>query len=463
MENVKVKKILLVIFGAGAISGYILLPVAGLQARSSGASSGLFGMAGMLITFSALGGLIAGYKQADETGLDPAAWAAAAFVFPWVIPFILAFKKESPYRASRAERKKLRVEGHTLIVRHHWLNQIQLPLDGMRLVSLTMPGGKSTRRWKPALGLLSFEHESEIESYQLDLISDQEFATLFHCLRKLFSEHLVNKRGRLLPERKRLEVMGFMKIHLKDYRNQESQISMRDVLLSPDDVIAALEKYRPQRIQRLRAWLLEKPEVMVGNGFPKSKRGMLGQQGIRCGKAFQPWENVQIVKILPAAVWIGFANPPSRWEKAWSIQVDKKKNWLAAADFFFWRYLHLQGQSDRRPEDEHRQLVQILDGRVLCTGCLTVQDVMEGALSSCCQKPAIRFRAAQKEQHCSCCQAGLPDRLIGMQTPMAEIFPGNGFECPACGKQLCAKCASPAETAAPAAVCSCGGLLALRV
>jgi hypothetical protein len=457
-----VRRVLLIVFGVGAVCGYALLPLAGMRSVPGGPASPLFGVAGMLVTVSALGALITGFKQAEAQNRDPGLWAFAAFLLPCLVPFVLASRQRVTFDPGRSARRKIRVAGDELVVRTGLFRRVRLPLAGLRLLTLSAPAGESRWKWKPTLGPLAFESRRGIEFHELDLMSDADArALLAHYLRVF--EELKDKRGSLLPDRKRLEVMALAKLHLAGYDSTEVQITFKDILCATDDVLAALEMARRRRIERLKAWLATQPEIVLGTGLTKSTRVAVSGAGIRRGTDVLPWRGVKSVGITEGRIEVELREPPSRWVRTWSIPVAKKSTLTAAAHFFFWLHLETAAHPDALDAGQHDRLAALLDGKAVCTGCNTVQEVTAGGLSACCQKLELRFRRADRNQKCSGCGTGLSDQAFGVETQLGDLIASHGFVCSVCGLGNCLGCTTKDASGEPAFTCACNAPLAIRL
>ena len=114
-------------------------------------------------------------------------------------------------------------------------------------------------------------------------------------------------------------------------------------------------------------------------------------------------------------------------------------------------------------EAEHKLLVEVLNGKMLCTKCASLQGSNCDELSPCCQKQQVKFRLAEQGQSCSHCGFNFSRELLGVESKMRDIFDKNGFYCPHCGKAICLKCTLKNESDAPSFLCSCGRLLEIRI
>jgi hypothetical protein len=460
----KAKKVLLIGFGVGAICGGALLPLAASRSVPGGPPSDLFGVGGMLLSFSSMGALVTAYRQADELNRNPGAWGLASFLFPWAVPFALVFQKEGIYDPGWTARRKIRVADGQLTVRTGLLSSVRLRLDGLRLLSLTAPGGKTQWRWKPAQGPLTFESRSQVEFHPLDLMTDEDQRTLLSHYLKLFREGLTDKKGKLLPERKRLEVMTLFHLHLKGYDEREVTVTLKDVLAAGDDVLFALQDARVRRIQQLQEWLATNPEVAVGNAFPKSQRPVLSEKGIRLGKEFLPWEGIKALRVVEkSGVEVELRDPPSRWTRTRTLTAKQELVLAAAADVSFWADLHRFGNAAVVAGIEHDELAGLLDGMAVCTVCNTIRDAVPGQESECCHRLQVRFRRAEKGQACSHCGVGLSDEAVGVNTRIGEVFSRKGFVCSDCNRVSCLACAPKEDSGGPSLACLCGQPLAIRV
>lgn len=457
-----VRRILLVVFGVGTVCGYALLPVADMLSTPGRPPSALFGVAGMVITFSALGALITAFKHAEALNRDPGGWALASFLFPYVVPFVLASRKRISFNPGRAARRRIRVIGDEVVVRTGVFGSVRLSLANLRLVTLSAPAGESRWKWKPSLGPLALESRRGIEFHHLDLMTDGNEQALLTHYRRVFDE-LKDRKGRMLPDRKRLKVMSIVKLHLEGYDTTRAQVTFEDILSATDDLLAALHATRARRVERLHTWLATSPEVIVGTALTKSGRATLSHKGIRCGKELLPWQGVKSVGITERSIEIELREPPSRWARTWSIPVAKSSFMTAAADFFFWLHLARSANAEAPNADQYDAIVSLLDGKGVCTGCNTIGDIVPGRPSVCCQKPELSFRRAEKMRTCSRCGTGLSDETFGLDTQMGELIARNGFVCPACGLSACLPCTTTNASDHAVFSCACGAPLAIRL
>ena len=159
---------------------------------------------------------------------------------------------------------KITLNEKTVTVKEGVFKKVSLPLDSLRLLYLIAPG---SFKW------FVVTSSSQNSFINLDSLPGDTF------------KKLLNELSEQMEKEKAYRLTG-IKLCLKDYEDNDTLITLRDLKLSKTDLFEKLIRYREERLRRLNDWLKDEPEVRL-------KGAVLNKEGFHNGKKkFIAWQDV---------------------------------------------------------------------------------------------------------------------------------------------------------------------------
>jgi hypothetical protein len=163
---------------------------------------------------------------------------------------------------------KISLNERTVTVKEGVFKKVSLPLDSLRLLYLIAPG---SFKW------FVVTSSSRNAFINLDSLPGDTF------------KKLLNELSEQMEKEKAYRLTG-IKLCLKDYEDNATLITLRDLKLSKADLFEKLLEYREERLRRLKDWLKDEPEVRL-------KGAVLNKEGFHNGKKkFIAWQDVGAIQ-----------------------------------------------------------------------------------------------------------------------------------------------------------------------
>jgi len=231
---------------------------------------------------------------------------------------------------------KLGLRDSTLTARKGLWQNVSLPLNALRLITMIIPG---TFSWRVV------QSSQQQGYYNLDLLAESAFEAL---LKELAEMTAAASPGHLRG----------IKFCLMDYEGHWTIFSLGDVSRSRVPFLETIGRCRPRRLEKLNAWLDSRPETRLTGGL--GSRAVLNREGFRRGEnRFVAWKDVEKIRVesvnfAHALLVLPKGRSGSMWDfKRYAFSVrniaDKKKE-LYLAECAFWQALSTRERENTRQE-----------------------------------------------------------------------------------------------------------------
>lgn len=244
-------------------------------------------------------------------------------------------------------KKKMTLEDRVLKIKAGRSKYVSLPLDALRCVFMIFPSNMSD------FNFLTFSSLQTTQAIHLDLLSDEVVSQVF----KVFSETM---------NKEKLSKLDTLRLCLIDYDDNSAVLTLKDFKHNNIDIFEKLLEYRPERINRLKSWLENNPEVVIKDkGIFTTSKTIFNKKGVwKEGRNNQKdlmiaWDDVNTMQmdretkslyLLPKGVSGGML---SFKKHKYAISVNAKNEDRIYAECQFWRQLnHQKVQANVQQETE---------------------------------------------------------------------------------------------------------------
>lgn len=163
---------------------------------------------------------------------------------------------------------KITLNEKTVTVKEGVFKKVSLPVDSLRLLYLISP---ASFKW------FVVTSSSESAFINLDSLPEDTF------------KEFLNELSEQMEKEKAYRLTG-IKLCLKDYEDNATLITLRDLKLSKVHLFEKLIRYREERLRRLTDWLENEPEVRL-------KGAVLNKEGFHNGKKNSiAWKDVGAIQ-----------------------------------------------------------------------------------------------------------------------------------------------------------------------